>query len=108
MSELCKSCGNVIVVGCGPTCLVCPHTGRDKAIARLMEANLNAVYDAMAIARVAEAQAWLSAKIRNPGHDRERPDWREIDADDRGRQEVCQTCLGTRQYLARRCPDCSE
>ena len=34
-------------------------------------------------------------------------DW-EFDAEERERQEVCQTCLGTRRYLARRCPDCTE
>lgn len=28
MSNLCQSCGNQIVVGCGPLCLVCQHTGR--------------------------------------------------------------------------------
>lgn len=56
-----------------------------------------------AILEVAEAQASLSARIRNPYHSRERPD---LEADAEERRDFCQSCLGTGRYLAGRCPDC--
>jgi len=125
--SLCLGCGNSLIIqDCGPICLVCQHTGRGKPVtatevnaclsdvnARGMAAALGAVYKALESAstpeqEVQEAQDRLRYRIRNPEHNRERPNWDEIDAEERERQEVCQTCLGTRRYLARRCPDCSE
>jgi hypothetical protein len=54
------------------------------------------------------AQEMIRLRMRNQEHFRKRPNWEEIDAEDRERQEVCQTCLGTRRYLTLPCPDCSE
>jgi len=118
--SLCPECGNILVVqSCSPVCLVCQHTGRDKAIERLMEANLNAVFDALsakaisdheagAALEVLNAQRSLAARVRRPIHNRERPDWEAEEREQRDREGVCQTCLGTRRYLTRRCPDCQE
>jgi len=125
---ICTECGNQIVHGCGPACLVCQHTGRGTHIViepkgvqqpeevqmRGLAAALEATYRALAAGpltedveakmTVIEAQQMLRHRIRNPEHNRERPDWEAEDE----REEVCQTCLGTRRYLARRCPDCTE
>jgi hypothetical protein len=121
---LCLECGNQILHGCGPICLVCQHTGRHEQTAteKLMEANLKAVYAALELDKrqreidfdleaaitVEEAQISLRARIQDQLHSRIRPNWDEIDADERERQEVCQTCLGTRRYLTLPCPDCCE
>ena len=127
--SLCPECGNILVVqSCSPVCLVCQHTGRGKVmpadfrepnpnpyhselVASGMAAALDAVYKALEPTpeeTFLEAQQMLRHRIRNPEHNRERPNWDEIDVEERERQEVCQTCLGTRRYLTFPCPDCSE
>jgi len=128
---ICTECGNQIVRGCGPVCLVCQHTGRGNIVLepkpvqqpeevqmRGLAAALDATYAALlaqpaseqveAQIAVLDAQATLRGRISHPTHNRPRPDWAEIDAEERERQEVCQTCLGTRRYLTLPCPDCSE
>ena len=118
---------------CGPVCLVCQHTGRAAHIVlepkpaqqpeevqmRGLAAALDATYRALAAEpltedveakmTVIEAQQMLRHRIRNPEHNRERPDWVfDEDEEQKEREEVCQTCKGTRRYLTLPCPDCSE
>ena len=47
--SLCSQCGNALIHGCGPICLVCQHTGRHEQTAteKLMVANLDATYKAL-------------------------------------------------------------
>jgi len=129
--SLCHVCGNEVALAtlgtvnaeCGPVCLVCQHKGRDsgkamEAHARGLAAALDATYkvlgsvlisdEELAANTVKEAQESLSIRISDQQHSRERPNWEEIDAEKRERQEVCQTCLGTRRYLTLLCPDCQE
>ena len=128
--SLCSQCGNQIIVGCGPVCLVCQHTGRvtatevkqsvQDAILEHTASALDAVYAALRrtalidepALTVLEAQESLAARIRNPEHNRKKPNWEEIDAQEeeeqREREPVCQSCRGTGQWLTFPCPDCSE
>jgi len=134
---ICTECGNQVVHGCGPVCLVCQHTGRGKTmpadfkspdpnpyhselVARGLAAALDATYAALRrtalidepALTVLEAQESLAARIRNPEHNRKKPNWDEIDAQEeeeqREREPVCQSCRGTGQWLTFPCPDCSE
>ena len=135
---ICTECGNQIVCGCGPVCLVCQYTGRGKPVtatevkacladaaeaerqARGLAAALDATYAALRrtalidepALTVLEAQESLAARIRNPEHNRKKPNWDEIDAQEeeeqREREPVCQSCRGTGQWLTFPCPDCSE
>jgi hypothetical protein len=112
--SLCQFCGNQITVdNCQPdpehwmpVCLVCQHTGRHEQTAteKLMIANLEEEVEMT----FRESQAMISMRINNQTHNRIRPNWDEIDAEERERQRVCQSCNGTGVYLARRCPDCYE
>jgi len=127
--SLCSQCGNVLVHGCGPVCLVCQHTGRvtatevkqsvHDAILEHTSSALDAVYAALTTVhkpedkltpqeRFVEAQVRLRHRVRFPGHNRERPDWEAEDEEQRERRPVCQSCRGTGQWLAFPCPDCSE
>ena len=128
--SLCSQCGNQIIVGCGPVCLVCQHTGRvtatevkqsvQDAILEHTATALDAVYAALRrtalidepALTVLEAQESLAARIRNPEHNRKKPNWDEIDAEqdaeDNDLTPVCQSCRGTGRWLTFPCPDCSE
>jgi len=131
---ICTECGNQIIVGCGPICLVCQHTGRGAHIVleakpvqqpeevqmRGLAAGLDFVYAALRrtalidepALTVLEAQESLAARIRNPEHNRKKPNWDEIDAEqdaeDNDLTPVCQSCRGTGRWLTFPCPDCSE
>jgi hypothetical protein len=123
---ICTECGNQIVQGCGPVCLVCQHTGRvtatevkqsvQDAILEHTASALDAVYAALNAAventeaklTVIEAQQMLRHRIRNPGHNRPRANWEMEDQEERECEPVCQSCMGTRRHLTLPCPDCSE
>jgi len=97
-----------------------PNPYHSELVARGLAAALDATYAALRrtalidepALTVLEAQESLAVRIRNPGHNRKKPNWEEIDAQEeeeqREREPVCQSCRGTGQWLTFPCPDCSE
>ena len=87
---ICGECGNQIIRGCGPTCLVCEHTGRvleqtDGYLAA-MDAAFHVAFgrdDVLSPSdEVKHAQWRLSNRILENTHVRERPpNWNEAQAD---------------------------
>lgn len=71
--SLCSRCGNLIVVdSCvpdteywTPVCLACQHTGRHEqsATAKLMAANLKAIYAALESKEQSDAEAIVLEKV---------------------------------------------
>src|SRR6185436_3894789 len=99
--SLCPECGNALLHGCGPVCLVCQHTGRGRTAAELqahaLAAALGATYAALmrvqpdeeeikAALTVREAQESLSCRIRDQQHSRERPDLEAEAEEERARE----------------------
>jgi len=119
---ICAECGNQIVHGCGPLCLVCQHTGRGRTAelqAHALAAALGVTYAALlrvsasddeieAALTVKEAQKSLSRRIQDQQHSRERPDLKAEAEEEREREPVCQSCNGTGMWMHRHCPDCWE
>jgi len=83
--SLCPECGNILIHGPGPVCLVCQHTGRGKpvtatevkasihdAVLQHAAAALDAVYAAIAAAEAPDepAATVLEAQqmLRHPHH----------------------------------------